>query len=85
MGRTETKYIYIYMKRNRRSIRKAGAGVYCCLYDKLLGPWSQLCVLISGLEEISILGAVILAYISDEMNGSGKATFFQYILNRILL
>lgn len=65
--------IYIYMKRNRRSIRKAGAGVSCCLYAKLLGPWSQLCVLISGLEEISILGAVILTYISDEINGIWKS------------
>ena len=61
------------MKRNRRSIRKAGAGVSCCLYAKLLGPWNQPCVLISGLEEISILGAVILAYISDEINGIWKS------------
>ena len=61
------------MKRNRRSIRKAGAGVSCCLYAKLLGPGNQPCVLISGLEEISILGAVILAYISDEINGIWKS------------
>ena len=66
-------HIYIERKRNRRSIRKAGAGVSCCLYAKLLGPWSQLCVLISGLDEISTLGATLLAYISDEINGIWKS------------
>lgn len=74
------------MKRNRRSVRKAGAGVPCCLYVKLVGTLeSALCPHLWSRGDLHIRSSYPGHIFQMKLMESGKATSFQYILNRILL